>query len=364
MLATNWCQVNLPQRPQDLDPKMASEIASVKSMPDEGLILLFGMPRSGTTWVGKIFDSHPQTLYRHEPDTWKRLQMPRYPNMADAPKYAEEIRSFTEALPRIQASRVSAKRPFFSKSYHSRIRHHMVLASAWAALVGSRIIPDCPMLVLAANVGYPAQRVVWKSIESLGRLGLMLETLPKAYGIHLLRHPCGYIASVLRGEKDRKFVSDAPTSEDYGIFGAVSGTTLDQKYGLSAIDFSILAPHERLAWQWVLLNEKALADCQMTGRSLCMRYEDLCLNPEGQVAQMFATAGLDMSPQTRAFVASSTTRSKQGYYSVFKDPLQAAMRWERELSKNMIGDIMAIIRCSPFWAYYGQHEARPAGTEI
>ena len=31
-------------------------------------ILLFGMPRSGTTWLGKIFDSHPQVLYRHEPD--------------------------------------------------------------------------------------------------------------------------------------------------------------------------------------------------------------------------------------------------------------------------------------------------------
>lgn len=31
-------------------------------------VLLFGMPRSGTTWVGKILDSHPGTVYRHEPD--------------------------------------------------------------------------------------------------------------------------------------------------------------------------------------------------------------------------------------------------------------------------------------------------------
>ena len=31
-------------------------------------ILLVGLPRSGTTWVGKIFDSHPSTLYLHEPD--------------------------------------------------------------------------------------------------------------------------------------------------------------------------------------------------------------------------------------------------------------------------------------------------------
>ena len=33
------------------------------------LSLLFGMPRSGTTWVAKILDSHPHADYRHEPDS-------------------------------------------------------------------------------------------------------------------------------------------------------------------------------------------------------------------------------------------------------------------------------------------------------
>ena len=34
-----------------------------------GNIFIFGVPRSGTTWLAKIFDSHPATLLRHEPDT-------------------------------------------------------------------------------------------------------------------------------------------------------------------------------------------------------------------------------------------------------------------------------------------------------
>ena len=31
-------------------------------------ILIVGAPRSGTTWLAKILDSHPDVLYRHEPD--------------------------------------------------------------------------------------------------------------------------------------------------------------------------------------------------------------------------------------------------------------------------------------------------------
>ena len=34
-----------------------------------GIILIAGMARSGTTWIGKIFDSHRRNLYRHEPDS-------------------------------------------------------------------------------------------------------------------------------------------------------------------------------------------------------------------------------------------------------------------------------------------------------
>jgi hypothetical protein len=34
----------------------------------ESLILILGLPRSGTSWLGKVFDSHPDVAYLHEPD--------------------------------------------------------------------------------------------------------------------------------------------------------------------------------------------------------------------------------------------------------------------------------------------------------
>lgn len=33
------------------------------------LILVTGFGRSGTTWLGKIFDSHPGIFYRNEPES-------------------------------------------------------------------------------------------------------------------------------------------------------------------------------------------------------------------------------------------------------------------------------------------------------
>ena len=33
------------------------------------MIMIFGSARSGTTWLGKIFNSHPDLFYLHEPDS-------------------------------------------------------------------------------------------------------------------------------------------------------------------------------------------------------------------------------------------------------------------------------------------------------
>ena len=35
-------------------------------MTFDRLVMVLGAPRSGTSWVGKIFDSHPDVLYRRE----------------------------------------------------------------------------------------------------------------------------------------------------------------------------------------------------------------------------------------------------------------------------------------------------------
>ena len=329
------------------------------SDPSQGLILLFGMPRSGTTWIGKLFDSHPDTLYRHEPDTWRLLEMPRYPSVSEADCYAASVRAFVESLPDAKVARVAASRPLLRKAYQSRAGFLMAQSGALVARAGSRLTPEFPVLFSSSASGYSARRLVWKSIESLGRLGVFVTVLPEMRAVHILRHPCGYIASVLRGERTRRFVSRTPINEDYGVFTAALASPLNQKYGLTSIDFKSLQPEERLAWNWVLLNEKVRQECCSTGKVLQVFYEDVCLSPKEQVAMMFGFVGLEVTRETKAFIAASTIRAHSGYYSVFKDPIAAAASWQSELDASTIERILAIVQRSPFATRYGRHPLQP-----
>src|SRR4051812_19968507 len=52
----------------DLEDKLGD--AGAANAPfGAGITLILGAPRSGTSWLGKIFDSHPDVVYRHEPDS-------------------------------------------------------------------------------------------------------------------------------------------------------------------------------------------------------------------------------------------------------------------------------------------------------
>lgn len=319
------------------------------SRTDHSPILVFGMPRSGTTWIGKLFDSHPDTLYRHEPDTCQPLDMPRHSTIEDAEVYGAAIREFVAGLPQRNALRIAGKRPFFPKSYATPIvRGASTLATEFSRL-GSRVNIDIPILINCSGAGYAGRRVIWKSIQSLTRLETVLAAVDQARAIHVIRHPCGYLASLLRGVASESFTDNnlgGIDSEAYSIANQVVGTPLGDFYGFDegckSYLFS-LSPEERIAWRWVLTNEKAwLAGCR-NPRYRLVYYEDLCHEPEREVRRMFEFAGLEVTPQTLQFAASSSNRENGRYYSVYKDSHAAANRWRDELDSTIIERVMSIV---------------------
>lgn len=318
-------------------------------------ILLFGMPRSGTTWLGKVFDSHPRTLYRHEPDSFGSLNvLPMFPQVDDSERYRELLQQFAANLMETRSSRITGKLPLFRKAYQTPLAYQVhKLLLLGGKVLGRVSAADLPLPAMVDR-GYSGEGwLVWKSIESLGRLGVVARLLPASHAVHILRHPCGYVSSVLRGERQGQLGGSVPSSEDYGIFNMLLQTAEARAHGLTMDKLHALQPVERLAWRWVLYNEKAVNDCTDLPNYTQVRYEDLCACPIAGYQSLFAATGLPWDEQTEAFVRASTESSSDNYYSVFRNPLEAARSWEQQLAAEDIQRVRAITRGSRAGGLYG-----------
>jgi hypothetical protein len=314
------------------------------------LTLLFGQPRSGTTWIGKIFDSHPETLYRHEPDsggTLNDIPLFAFPNHWG--KYQSTLRIFVDILPRTKSSRVAGSLPMFPKRYMSTTRwllRHVALAMTKTS---STLGYELPLPPIQADQGH----VVWKSIESCGRLGVIARALPECRAILILRHPCAVVASVLNGEWKHYFGDMTPSSEDYHSLEMLVASSPATSNAPSLSTMSKLHPVKRLAWRWVLSNDKALRDIAPLENCMYIRYEDMCAEPHLKAQQLFHFAGLSWHPQVEKFIKRSISRDSQRYYGVFKDPAVAATKWQAQLAPEDIERVMNVIQNSRFSDMYG-----------
>ena len=320
---------------------------------NQPLILLFGMPRSGTTWLAKIFDSHPDTLYRHEPDSRRGLnRVPLVAPVETAAIYEAAIQNFVAELPRLSSTRVAVSLPLFPKRYYSWPVSWLYLWGFSFAKATTRLVGDFSLPNLLPSTGIDQVPVVWKSIESVGRLGVIVRAVGNCRAILILRHPCGYVASVMRGEQQQQFSAKTASSEDYGVLKMLLETKQAQRRGLDLQALKGMRPEERLAWRWLLFIEKALEDTQGLDGCMSVRYEDVCADPQGMARQMFDFARLKWNSQTEAFVRQSVGRERSGYYSVFKDPLQAANKWREQLPDDVICRIYGVLEKSELGGLY------------
>jgi hypothetical protein len=315
-------------------------------------ILIFGQPRSGTTWIGKLFDSHPDTLYRHEPDSVRKLEMPLFPSKEQAPRFREELEKFIASLPAMRSPEVVGKQPLFPKSYQSATGLAAYRTGVVFAKAASRAFRHFPTPFRPTAARSERARLVWKSIESQGRLGMCMEALPQARAIHLMRHPCGYVASKLRGEAGHKFESSTPSIESVWLLKRLVKTTAGKEHGFEEGDVKQLTPVEQMAWCWVLTQENILADVAGSDRVLSVRYEDVCAAPFAMTRRMFEFVGLDWLPQTERFVKASTGAASTDYYSVFKNPVASADCWRSELAPDVSECIQRILRGSRLRSVY------------
>ncbi len=149
------------------------------------MILILGAPCSGTSWLAKIFDSHPDVLYRHEPDTVLRdYDLPWMCPPDQVPAYRDEARDYLHRLFDTATLKTAGSLPIFPKHYLSsgaaRLRSSAIYGLRAIELTpGSRrLLRAVPIPDMLDVADHPELRVVLKSVSSRGRARLFAVCCP------------------------------------------------------------------------------------------------------------------------------------------------------------------------------------------
>jgi hypothetical protein len=338
------------------------------SRADDRIVFLLGSARSGTTWLAKILDSHPGVLYRHEPDI--ALQDYSFPTLceaADIESHRPVARAYLERLLGLRSLKTMGGLPVFRKAQQGRLVPMTRLAMMRALQALERIPPlkslarSLPIPDFVDPHAEPRPCIVVKSVSALGRAGLYAAAMPEMSIVLILRHPCGQVASMLRGRALGKFEGSL------GIGGGAVASTA-QRYGLTPEHFATLTPAEQHAWDWAIMNEFAMDQLRDHARVKIVRYEDFCADPAKQTQGLLDYCGLQQHPQTERFIAeSSQYQGKGGYYQVFRNARESVDNWRKELHPDVQRSILNITgatRVGKFFRDNGSSREMPVGLGV
>jgi hypothetical protein len=308
------------------------------------MICIFSAARSGSTWIGKIFDSHPDVCYLHEPEIADRGidLLPFWFEHEPEPAQIEAARAYLTRLGAARTARTTGTRPFFPKSYRSMpaevLRRALIYAAKGAERIGFREYANAVRIPDLIDRGRP-KHMVSKLVAGLGRAEVLIKAADEnMQPILLMRHPCGYVDSLLRGMR-------------IGVMGKFPGlgrlleTRAARRLGVHPSEIDASNSVEQLAWNWLLSNAEAYPAVRSAGGEIVI-YERLAGNPKSAMAGLFDRLGLGWPEETEAFLK-STAEDHGGYYSVYRDPMQTSDRWRTELGEEAIARVRAIVTRDP-----------------
>lgn len=307
-------------------------------------LMIIGMPRSGTSWLGALFDSHPRTVYLHEPDTIDPgPELPHlFPN-DDWREYCGVARDYIDRLVKQRSLRAVYKHPLFAKDYRSeaaRIGRGALIVGLRALNRPSRRLAKRMRRWQIPDLGRTSksQMTVLKSVEALGRLPAIANGMHDMRVIHLIRHPAGYVSSQMRGRELGKFTSHRILPRQFSLEPS-------RRRGMSGAEAAKLPDFERLAWSWMLMNEWALEETRSMPNVRTVIYDDVAANPIDETRALFDWAGLDWSHSTERFLGGnlSANGNANGFYSVDRNPAASANAWRQRLSPAVIDRIHDIV---------------------
>ncbi len=262
------------------------------------VVSIHGVPRSGTSWLGQVFASHPQVAYRLQPLFAYRFKDRLHPHSSP-----EEVLTFLRELYDVRDD------PFILDEERKQ-----ALADFWAR----------------AEHNPQPTHLVMKMVRYHHLIPLFLTSVPDIRILGIVRHPCAVINSWLQAPKE--FRPGWDPLEEWRYAAKKNAGRIEEYNGFEK--------WKEVAYMFLQLAESHPRQFRL------VRYEQLIADPEREIEAIFAFAGLEMHPQTREFIHRSRSQHHPDPYAVVKRP-ERLDRWREELDPRIARAILEDLQGTP-----------------
>ena len=158
---------------------------------------ILGYPRSGTTWFANLFNTHPDVVYRHEMigRCYKQFPDELYKKLKSRQTLTDD--DYNKAMRIILTPDIESDRAPFFKKNHLTFSNPKFHYFSWLATRAASFLKP-----LYGYLFFPKDhnlKLVIKETRSAIDMDNIITCLRSDKNIILFRHPCGAIASSLRG---------------------------------------------------------------------------------------------------------------------------------------------------------------------
>jgi hypothetical protein len=249
-------------------------------------IIITGMPRSGTSWLGQIINSVPGVLFRTEP-----LFSYRFKDQLDVDSSCAKINDFIGSLVDLDDDFILQKQNH-AAGFYPEFRKDSTVALAFKTTRHHELIES------------------------------YLSCVDDIHVIAIVRHPCGSINSWFKSY--REFAKKNCNQADDWRTGKCRKTSAGEYWGFD---------------DWLAVTKKFLRLANAHQNFHLVRYSDLVLDAVQCVATLFESIGIEMTQQTLEFLSDCHARHDQDPYSVFKTKAVVDV-WKTELNARIAETII------------------------
>jgi len=265
------------------------------------IVSIHGAPRSGTSWLGQIFDSSPEVRYKFQP-----LFSYSFKDRINIASNRKEILQFFEDLYNYP------KDNFLDQLERKRKNQYPIF----------KVKKERP------------KYLVTKMIRYHFLVPNLLDFLDNIFIVAIIRNPCAAINSWRKAP--REFLSQWNFESEWYFGQSMNNFRPEQYYGFNR-------------WKE---SSKLFIEMERKYPSLCksIKYEKLVSDPYYITRKLFNFVGLDLTESTNQFIKASTSLAQDDPYSVYKGKKEIN-EWKSELNEKIIKKVYEELEGTEFEKY-------------